>query len=69
MKLIGSGNWSDVYLAYNSQNTEKYAVKVISFRKFKETPKLKVLTEGEKNILKNCNHPNVVKFYKSFEKE
>ncbi len=29
IKIIGQGNWSDVYLAYNLSLTEKYAVKVI----------------------------------------
>lgn len=28
IKMIGQGNWSDVYLAYNLDTTEKYAVKV-----------------------------------------
>ena len=28
-RMVGQGNWSDIYLAYNLTSTEKYAVKVI----------------------------------------
>jgi len=69
LKVIGSGNWSEVYLAFNLKQTEKYAVKVISQHTLNETPRLKALIEGEKAILTQCNHPNVVKLHRHFVKD
>ena len=66
MRLIGQGNWADVYLAENVDTLEKLAVKTTSNKKFNEVPKLRELVQAEINILRSCNNPNVVKLVDSF---
>lgn len=68
-KLIGEGNWSQVYEGFNIAKTQRYAVKVISEEKFKQTPKIKELTNAEISILKQCNNPNVIKMHHNFTRE
>ena len=55
-----------MYEATNLEETERYAVKVISERIFAQTPKIAELTKAEINILKDCNNPHVVKLIKTF---
>lgn len=43
LRLIGQGNWADVYLAEHVDTMEKLAVKTTSKKKFSEVPKLKEL--------------------------
>lgn len=60
-KIIGQGNWADVYSCVDRDTCIKYAVKVTSEFKFKKTPKLKQLVKGEIAILRECNNQNVIK--------
>lgn len=66
VRLIGQGNWADVYLAEHVDTQEKFAVKTTSNKKFSEVPKLKELVQAEINILKSCKNPNVVRLVDSF---
>lgn len=42
IKLIGQGNWADIYMAIEERKNKMIrAIKVISLKKFEEIPKLK----------------------------
>lgn len=43
LKLVGQGNWADVYLAEHMDTKENLAVKITSNKKFIEVPKLREL--------------------------
>lgn len=65
-KIIGQGNWADVYSCIDNSVPIEYAVKVTSELKFKKTPKLKELIDAEIAILSQCNNQNVVKLIDNF---
>lgn len=64
-KIIGSGHFGTVRLAYiPSTPSKKYAVKTI----FKEKIKKDLhLLKRELEILKTLDHPNIVKFYETYQ--
>jgi serine/threonine protein kinase len=66
IRLIGQGNWADVYLAEDVTSLEKFAVKTTSHRKFNEVPKLRELVKAEITILKACRNPHVVRLVNEF---
>jgi serine/threonine protein kinase len=66
LRMIGQGNWADVYLAEDVASLEKFAVKTTSHRKFSEVPKLLQLVKAEISILKACKNPHVVRLIKEF---
>ena len=60
-KLIGKGAFGKVYLASKKGENRAYAVKVID-SKFKRNAKAMKYLNNEINILKDANHPNILKF-------
>lgn len=63
-KLIGGGHFGTVRIAYRKTDPEKkYAVKSI----LRESMRKDVaMLESEINILKELDHPNIVKFYETY---
>jgi calcium-dependent protein kinase len=63
-KLIGGGHFGTVRIAYRKTDPEKrYAVKSI----LRESMKKDVaMLESEINILKELDHPNIVRFYETY---
>lgn len=66
IQLIGKGAYGKVNVGLHVLSGKLVAIK--SFNKVKiTTDKAKNKILHETNILKYCNHPNVVKFYETFE--
>jgi serine/threonine protein kinase len=62
LKVLGKGSFGEVYLTSKTGCKEKFATKKIS-KKFTQNPKAKKYLDNEINILKEINHPNIVKLY------
>ena len=60
LKSIGRGEFGEVYLTKKIGTDQFYATKKISKQKL-ETPSIKKTVTNELNILKELNHPNVIK--------
>ena len=61
--LIEKGSFSEVYKFINKNNSCVYAGKIIPFEKFKKGNSF----YSEETILKQLDHPNIIKFIESFE--
>ena len=63
---IGEGMYSKVYVAIDSSTGGMLAVKAISLNRMKETS-VRFITQIRKevNILKQLNHPNILKYYQT----
>ncbi|KAJ8331017.1 hypothetical protein O5D80_001027 [Batrachochytrium dendrobatidis] len=61
---IGTGAFSEVKLAVERSNGQKYAIKVIDKAKCKGK---EGMIEMEVNILKRVRHPNIVQLYEMYE--
>ena len=66
-KKLGEGAFSIVYQAWDTQSREKVAIKVI--RKYQLDAKQKNSVMKEVNIMKQLNHPNVVRLIDFVENE
>ncbi len=64
---IGKGSFATVKKAKHRQTQERFAVKVLSKKKMTEEDKVAMRTEIE--ILKQVDHPNIVKLIDVFEDE
>jgi calcium/calmodulin-dependent protein kinase I len=64
---IGKGSFATVKKAKNRATGKRYAVKVLSKKKMSEEDKVAMQTEID--ILKQIDHPNVVKLIDVFEDE
>lgn len=63
-KLLGSGNFGTVRLAYPRSNPNKvYAIKSIPRKKVDEEISM---LEEELLILMEVDHPNIIKFYETY---
>ena len=60
-KYIGKGSFAKVYYGINIKTKQEVAIKKISYNGLTEKMKSKTLLEI--NILKNTDHPNIVKLY------
>jgi len=67
-EIIGEGSFSNVVLATHNETQIKYAIKIVD--------KSKIITEVQReradreiDILKRCNHPNIVKLIETFESD
>ena len=68
-KLLGKGAWAEVYLAIDERDKSQIAIKVISKKTIKETPKLEELVKTEIKVLKSCKNDNVIGYVDSFQSE
>ena len=67
-KLLGKGGFGQVYMCTNQLTKAKCAIKFIKKSSIKH-PDLIKLMEGEIEVLKNTNHPNIVRLIDMFEDE
>jgi serine/threonine protein kinase len=64
-KVLGAGNFGKVFLAHNAANP-KLQVAIKSIDKKKVNGKLDAIKE-EIKILSRLDHPNIIKYYETFE--
>ena len=62
IKLLGKGSFGETYLTQKNNNPTPLATKVLERKKIDKNS-IKKYLENEIQILKELNHPNVVKFY------
>ena len=62
IKPLGKGAFGEVYLTSKQGSQERFATKKID-KKFTSNPKAKKYLDNEIAILKDINHPNIVKLY------
>ena len=63
---IGSGEYANVYEAYDKRTGERFAVKVIE-KKVKRDPRTQLYIERERDIVRKVNHRSVIKTVDVFE--
>ena len=67
IKSLGEGSFGEIFLGSKKESTEKYVIK--TFDKSKLTTEVRKYFDNELSILKDINHPNIIKFYEVEEKE
>ena len=60
IKFLGKGGFGEVYLSKRKGKNQYFATKKVE-REITDRPSFKKYFENEINLLKNCNHPNIVK--------
>ena len=60
LKCLGKGAFGQVYLTSKQGSKQKYATKKID-KKFTQNPRAKKYLDNEINILKEIDHPNIIK--------
>lgn len=60
-RVIGKGQFGEVYKGYNKITGEDIAVKTVSRKNLKG--KFYELLENEIKVLRTCNNPNIIKLY------
>ena len=61
-KTLGKGAFGEVYLGTKQGTQKQFAIKKID-KKFTSNPKAKKYLDNEISILRDINHPNIVKLY------
>ena len=61
IRKIGHGSFSSVYLGYDYRVKRDIAIKKIKYGHLK--PKVVQYLENEIEIMKNCDHPNIIQLY------
>ena len=62
IKSVGKGSFGEVFLASKKGVQENFAVKKVS-KSMAESPKVRKYFNNEIYILKQVNHPNIIKLY------
>ena len=62
LKCLGKGAFGEVYLTSKQGRREKFATKKID-KKFTSNPKAKKYLDNEISILREIDHPNIIKLY------
>lgn len=65
LEKIGGGNYSSVYRGKVKKTGQEVAIKVIET--FKLSVAEKEVLKRETGILKQCHHPNIIKFLGEFK--
>jgi serine/threonine protein kinase len=65
-KLLGKGTFGEVFLTSKQGSKKKFATKRIN-KKYESNPKTKKYIDNEINILKEINHPSIIKLYEIHE--
>lgn len=63
---IGKGSSSETFKVEKIQTKEVFCAKIIS-KKYIKSKNITDQIKNEVSIMKHLNHPNIVKFYESFE--
>ena len=66
LKCLGKGSFGEVYLTSKQGTKQKFATKKID-RKFTQNPRAKKYLDNEINILKEIDHPNIIKLIEVHE--
>ena len=66
LKCLGKGAFGEVYLTSKQGTKQKFATKKID-KRFTSNPRSKKYFDNEKNILKELDHPNIIKLYEVHE--
>ena len=66
LKCLGKGAFGEVYLTSKQGTNQKYATKKID-KKFTQNPRAKRYLDNEINILKEIEHPNIIKLIEVHE--
>eukprot|EP00917_Polyrhabdina_sp_WS-2016_P023088 GHVP01049994.1.p1 GENE.GHVP01049994.1~~GHVP01049994.1.p1 ORF type:complete len:527 (+),score=116.82 GHVP01049994.1:1766-3346(+) len=66
LKVLGKGSFGEVILCRERQSKSEVAVKVISKKSMKNAPKKEALLK-EVDLLKQLDHPNIMKLFEFFE--
>ena len=61
IKKIGKGAFGEVHLTSKQGTSIKYATKKLDKSKYITNPRAKKYLDNEIEILKNINHPNIIK--------
>lgn len=69
LKKIGSGQFSEVWLAERLETRQIFAIKILNNDKIKQYAKVKELMQSEVRILKSIDSPNVVKLYEHLQED
>ena len=67
LKVLGKGSFARVYLCQNKSTGEQYAVKAFSKEHLEAQSKGKQALQVELSLLRELDHPNVIKFYEIHE--
>ena len=62
IQCLGKGAFGEVFLTSKQGSTQKFATKKID-KKFTANPRAKKYLDNEINILKEIDHPNIIKLY------
>ena len=62
IQCLGKGAFGEVFLTSKQGSTQKFATKKID-KKFTANPRAKKYLDNEINILKEVDHPNIIKLY------
>ena len=61
-KMLGKGSFGEVYLTQKANSSEILATKKLD-KKQTDLPSVKKYFDNEISIMKELNHPNIVRFY------
>ncbi|CAG9329416.1 unnamed protein product [Blepharisma stoltei] len=67
IKPIGKGQSAQIFLAERANNNKQYAIKAITKIKLVENPDILRNLTNEIKIMRQCNHPNILKLHRVYE--
>ena len=67
LRLLGQGSFGDIYLTQKGKDSKLIAAKILNKSDYKGA--WKKMLEREKQLLKEMNHPNIIKYYNELEGE
>ena len=65
IKKIGSGAYGEAFLIMSNTTNKKYVAKIVNIKN--PTEEVMEKASSEANILKMCNHPNIILFKEAFK--
>eukprot|EP00756_Hemistasia_phaeocysticola_P005732 Hpha_TRINITY_DN13474_c0_g1::TRINITY_DN13474_c0_g1_i1::g.131168::m.131168/K06276/PDPK1; 3-phosphoinositide dependent protein kinase-1 len=66
-KVLGTGSYSTVYLIEKKNSGKKYAAKMVTKQQVVQNKLLLACVSNEKDILRQCSHPNIVRLVETFQ--